>query len=328
MNRAWNIPPGRVAQRVQKFQVDSHPDTDVHSPAHSATSKVHTADAAAITSRASPTRNPTVTLAMREPAEEEESIIKEEAGRVISPPPVPVIQEKAETLPPQLPGERTIERGRALHRASVMEPREQDDEELDQVLEDVRSRLYSVQNIVKRERSGSSQARDEMMDELGSMLDNAIATTMTPLHPSNAREGMVSSRGRRLSTSPAKQQLAVTTALSRSQSLKASSPSHSRFYDRRKDIASDISSASGGPLVPAPPPVSPVLQSFTHRVQNAPEKSPVKPHGPMHISSMPRHLFDTGSDLGRQRQVSEPMVFALRRTGFPLASPVRERRLL
>lgn len=160
---------------------------------------------------------------------------------------------------------------------------------VNETLEDVRARLYSVQRIVKRERSGSSQARDEVMDELGSMIDSAIATTMTPLPspklPARAASSRRASRPRPQSS---------VSSLARSQSL------NPRF----KEL--DRPSSGAGTMTATQPSLS----------------------GNQKYSAFPPHLFSVQSVSHRARQSSEPAPIMPRRTGFPLTNPVRERALL
>jgi len=255
---------------------------------------------------------------------EEVPIIENEPVKIASPMPITVGQGNTKTFAPQLSNEQPAERGRTLRREPLLESREDGDKELGEILDVVRSRLYSVQNMVRRERSGSSHAKDDMMDELGNMLDDAIATTMTPVRHSNTLGRMVKSHSRHASISSAKQSLPTTTTLSRSQSLKVSGPSHSRFYDRRKEVASDISSASGGLPVPAPPPASPARPLPGNITpQEMPRKSSVTPRESVQYKSAQTQLLES-----KVRQISQPMMPSMRPPGFPFTSPVRERRLL
>lgn len=163
----------------------------------------------------------------------------------------------------------------------------------DEALEDVRARLYSVQRIVKHERSGSPQARDEVMDELDSMIDSAIATTMTPL-PSPRLPPRAASSGRAARPRPQ----SSASSLTRSQSLK----SHHKVF------SADPASSSARTVSTLQPP---------------PQFSCAQQH-----LAIPTRLISTQSKLHRSRQASEPASIVARRTGFPLTSPVRERALL
>lgn len=191
-------------------------------------------------------------------------------------------------------------RGRALQRHSDTETEET--ENIEHVLEDVRSRLYSVQKIVRRERSGSSQARDELLDDLGTMLDTAIATTMTPLNTPmlQARTSFVQGRG--TSVSPPKQSK-PSMQPSRSQSVKVVNPLHVRLASR-PETSGDSTTR--------------VAQTEVPTRNQSPE--PLKK--PFHLK------LDFLSDQKRNRQVSEPLTTLHRPTGFPLTSPVREKTLL
>ena len=133
-----------------------------------------------------------------------------------------------------------------------------------------------------------------MMDELGSMLDNAIATTMTPL-PRSPHLPTRSSSSKR--PSPAKQVVSRST-FSRSQSLKTANPNPTKIH------ATELS------------------------LPQSPAKIAVDVREPRASAALPQQLFDTELRLQRQRQVSEPLTFVGRHTGFPLSSPVRERTLL
>lgn len=269
--RALNIPSGRVSQRIQAFQ-----DVSKASPA---------------SSRAIPPRPPHST-----PVNPSTLLVAELRQDNKRPRPQPVLHldQQDPVQKPDQPSklEEIEERGRSLQRSSSpLNPEEL--EEVDEVLEDVRARLFSVQKIVRREQSGSSQARDEMMDELGSMLDNAIATTITPHHTSLAPTRSSSSRR----PSPKKQTPAPST-LSRSQTMKTISPSSSMAGRAEK---------------------SP-LHAIT--------KSPRKAAKQSSVFDLSANLLEKISDGPRKRQVSEPAAFVTRRTGFPLSSPVRERALL
>lgn len=191
-------------------------------------------------------------------------------------------------------------RGRALQRQSDTEP--EDAEKIDDVLEDVRSRLYSVQKIVRRERSGSSQARDELLDDLGTMLDTAIATTMTPLNTPmlQARTSCIQNRG---TSASSPKQSRPSRHLSRSQSVKGINPLHVRLSSQP----------------PAP-------EGTTARI--AQTEVPTRSQSPVSFKKATHLKLDLGSDPRRNRQVSEPLTALHRPTGFPLTSPVRERTLL
>lgn len=191
------------------------------------------------------------------------------------------------------------ERGRSTQRQPDTEP--EDPEKIEDVLEDVRTRLYSVQKIVRRERSGSSQARDEMLDDLGTMLDTAIATTMTPLNTPvlQARSSFIG--GRAGSVSPVRQSRPATW-VSRSQSAKHVNPLHVRLTSR--------------PALPRDSPMHGARTEGPTRVQ-----SPENFGKPILAGS---HYFDKQRD----RQVSEPVTNFSLPFGFPLTSPVRERALL
>lgn len=230
--------------------------------------------------------------------------------------PIPESPEKSnmaelptEKVTPQLvPGSTTQpnehdepdERGRTLERHSDTEP--EDAEKKDDVLEDVRSRLYSVQKIVRRERSGSSQARDEMLHELGDMLDTAIATTMTPLNTPalKPRASFMQSRG--VSLSPAKQPRS-SIRLSRSQSVKNERPLLVRLSSRPRFLRDD-------------------------KLRNTQTEVPTRAQSPDLISTNAPSFFGHRLDHNRNRQVSEPVIPLPRPSGFPLSSPVRERTLL
>lgn len=165
-------------------------------------------------------------------------------------------------------------------------------DEVDEILDEVRTRLYSVQKIVRREQSGSSQARDEMIHELGTMLDNAIATTMTPLHTPRPF-----TRGSSLKRLSPKKQAPIASQLGRSQSVKVISSS--------------------------PPKMDQLLSSPPKSTIS----SPTKEISRLQITD---DAYESATPIGvrRRRQSSEPVAFIPRRTGFPLASPVRERALL
>lgn len=266
--RALNIPPGRVAQRLQAFQSRSSSPTTI--------------------SRETP-RAPVSTPLDPPPPQLSPTPLK---GEVTQPDAPRQTQEVKQEAGPQKYDEM-VERGRALQRASDPELTTEGEDQVDDVLEDVRSRLYSVQNIVRRERSGSSQARDELMYELGSMLDNAIATTLSPLTRS-PRVPPRSPSSRR--PSPIKQPL-PQASISRSVSLK---PTNTTLTESRPTVSSP---------------------------SRSPSKTPTRVPPPERANALP-NLLHGGRGPSRHRQTSEPLAFVARRTGFPLASPVRERALL
>lgn len=269
--RALNIPSGRVFQRIRAYQ-----DVSKAPPS---------------SSRSIPPRPPNST-----PVNSTTPVLAELQQETQHTAPLPVLHSGQQNHSPKpdehIEYEEIAERGRTLQRSSSpLNPEEL--EEVDEVLEDVRARLFSVQKIVRREQSGSSQARDEMMDELGSMLDNAIATTITPHHTSLVPTRSSSSRR----PSPRKQ-TPVPSTLSRSQTMKATSP--------RSSVAEPIE---------------------THPERVISKSSPKAGKTPVDFD-LPTCLLEQESDFRRNRQVSEPAAFVTRRTGFPLSSPVRERALL
>ncbi|KAK5071780.1 hypothetical protein LTR51_006261 [Lithohypha guttulata] len=234
--RTWNIPPGRVSQRIQAFQDDSK-----SSPA-----------------RAKDSPKPPTTFHPSPPV-----------------PQSPMIQPKIEELPEivelatQPPNEEheiepatnleheLRDRGHPAQRSSPI-PEPENLEEVDEVLEDVRARLFSVQKIVRREQSSSSQVRDELMDELGTMLDNAIATTMSPLqipHPltrSSSSRRPPPMQPESDSAQPVRSQSVKVAGLARSQdrttvpsSAKSSSNSHTESPVKLRGLT---------PAKPLPPP--------------------------------------------------------------------------
>lgn len=188
--------------------------------------------------------------------------------------------------------EQQEERGRRPHRTTSRDFEPDSLDEVDEILNEVRSRLFSVQKIVRREQSGSSQARDDMMDELGTMLDNAIATTMTPLLVSHPL-----TRGPSLKRPSPKKQSPVPSHLGRSQSVKISSSSPLKTNQASSSL---------------------VISQLNSPAQKIPQLQ------------IPDNAYRsiTSIETRRRRQSSEPGVFIPRRTGFPLASPVRERALL
>lgn len=275
--RASNIPPGRVAQRLQAFQ--NEPNSS------SASSRG--------------------TLKARVPVEptpqiSTSNLAKNEFHEPEAPPETQQSRPEADSA--KYEEVEVEERGRTLQRGPMPDVDSEDEARVDQVLENVRSRLYSVQHIVRRERSGSSQARDDLMDELGSMLDNAIATTMSPLPRSPHLPTRISSSKR---PSPTKQ--SIPTTLSRSQSLKLANPNPSRPLPKEPGLLSS-------PEKKAPQP--------------SPARTAAKIPPTVITSAAVRQLFEKDLMPQRQRQASEPLAFTARRTGFPLSSPVRERALL
>ncbi|KAK5953360.1 hypothetical protein OHC33_005304 [Knufia fluminis] len=274
--RALDIPPGRVAQQLQAFQAMPR-------------------------SPAAPEKEPKEPKEPKETPKAPHSTPFEPTPHAITPnlgeekPGVPNVPPVTQQVKQEVEGEdhEVKARGRTRHRDPQPEVASEDEDQVDEVLEDLRSRLFSVQNIVRRERSGSSQARDDMMDELGSMLDNAIATTLSPLARSPRAPPRSSSSKR---PSPTKHSLPQSQP-SRSQSLKPANPSPRSIH--RPDFS----------------------------LQSSPETA-IKFREPLPTPALPRQLFDKDVKLQRQRQTSEPLFFTARRTGFPLSSPVRERALL
>lgn len=203
----------------------------------------------------------------------------------------------AEAIEPIVPSdiqevdEQAEERGRGSARSSDADLESDALDEVDVILDEVRTRLYSVQKIVRREQSGSSQARDKMMDELGTMLDNAIATTITPTQTRPVTRGSSMRRPSPKKASP------VASTLGRSQSVKVSGSS---------------------PLK--------VDQGFAS-LSRSNTTSPSRQLSHLQIPESPYRSI-TPIEIRRRRQSSEPGTFLPRRTGFPLASPVRERALL
>lgn len=263
------IPAGRVSQRVQAIQDAS---------------KAFPASSGAISPK-TPQRT-SIDLIFPPPSFTETT--PKHLGTRPSPEKDKQQNQKAES---SIRHEETEGRGRKPQRCiSLLQSEELN--EVDEVLEDVRARLHSVQNII-REQSGSSHGRDEMMDELGSMLDDAIATTMVPFHGPHMPTRCSSSRR----PSP-KKQVTAPSPLSRSQSTKTAGT--------RLPM---VESMPKNPLRSPPK----ELPRVSERVQDASES----------IKLLENH-FETG----RKRQVSEPAAFITRRTGFPLSSPVRERALL
>lgn len=190
-------------------------------------------------------------------------------------------------------------RGRSLQRHLGREL--QDSEDFEDVMDDVRSKLHSVRKIVRRGRSGSSQARDEMLDDLGTMLDTAIATTMTPLNTPRILGPSPFVQVRADSVSPAKQSR-PHAPLARTLSARQVNPLHIRLS--------------------SPPP----LQSNTTVHSARAEAS-----GAVQSPTSSKKPSLVGSDFfvkQRDRQVSEPGASFSRPYGFPLTSPVRERTLL
>lgn len=281
--RAWNIPAGRVSQRIQAFQDESRASpVRSRDPRHPPTIFERTPQFSepAVSEPDSPQPEKPELPEIKDfgdlPAEEED--IRQDLST----------QESAEDLD---------DRGRTVERAPSPLPQPGNLQDVDEVLEDVRARLYSVQKIVRRQQSGSSQVREDMMDELGTLLDNAIATTMTPqLTPNPLIRSASSRRPSQLNQS------AQSSQLGRSQSVKVASP----YRPRAKSTA--YSEAQ-----------SPV---------KSPPKSPVRMPKELPAISLPPHLFEDRANKPRDRQASEPMAFVPRRTGFPLSSPVRERALL
>ncbi|KAK5085127.1 hypothetical protein LTR70_008081 [Exophiala xenobiotica] len=302
--RALDIPPGRVAQRLQVFQSRSSSPTTLSREIPQAPVSTPLDPPPPILSPTPPKNDP---VKLDAPAESQE--IKRYAE--------PAKHEEVE------------QRGRTLQRASDTELSTEDEDQVD-VLDDVRSRLYSVQSIVRRERSGSSQARDELMNELGSMLDNAIATTLSPL----TRSPQVPPRSSSSKMpSPMKQTL-PQASLSRSESLKSAS---ANFFEARP-----IVSSAAQPSPKQPMPQANISRSQSLKVANpkptnnslkessplqSPTKTPTMVPPPERISVLPS-LLSAERGPQRHRQTSEPLDFVARRTGFPLVSPVRERALL
>ena len=245
-----------------------------------------------------------------------------------------------------------IERGRSLLRLSEAYLDTEDQDQVDQILEDVRSRLVSVQSIVRRERSGSSQARDEMMHELGSMLDNAIATTMSPFspsprvpprRPSSKTPSSIKYPLPQASLSRSESMKVVDASLVRHQPQKSSplpSPSKASRKSQLFEADNGRSSLYSGETE-AEPQASPLRNQslevvdaslVKYQPQNSSSLSSPKQ---VLIKSQPVEASDARSSLyfgkpeaERYRQASEPAAFRARRTGFPLSSPVRERALL
>lgn len=142
--------------------------------------------------------------------------------------------------------------GRVNRGTSTADEKSLSTEEQIQVIDKVRSRLCSAQDIVRRNRTKSSSTRDGMMGELDDMLDQAIATTTSP--------------------SPVK-------------------------MDQRR---THVDSSNETPIKTMPPRAADTLRtrdSHDYLAEQAPSPS-------------------------------TNLSLALRRTGFPLTSPVKERMLL
>ena len=303
--RALDIPPGRVAQRLQAFQSRSSSPTTLSREIPQAPVSTPLDPPPPILSPTPPKNDP---VKLDAPAESQE------------------IKQDAE--PPK--HEEVEQRGRTLQRASDPELGTEDEDQVEDVLDDVRSRLYSVQSIVRRERSGSSQARDELMNELGSMLDNAIATTLSPL----TRSPQVPPRSSSSKMpSPMKQTL-PQASLSRSESLKSAS---TNLIEARPIVSSAAQPSQKQPMPQAnisrsqslkvanPKPTNSSLQESSPL--QSPTKTPTMVPPPERVSPLPS-LLSAERGPQRHRQTSEPLDFVARRTGFPLVSPVRERALL
>ena len=303
-DRAWNIPSGRVSQRLAAFQNDSK-----STPSSNVTPKAQTPNLLTSTPVTNPSHAPTPQFEKPEESIENEQEYHEAETRQES---MTSLEEKPVEEP-----EVETHRGRPAQRPSSihMEPRELS--EMDDVLEDVRSRLYSVQKIVRREQSGDSEQRDEMLSELGTMLDDAILTTMTPLHAPHPLTRNSSSRR----PSPLKQS-SEPPQLGRSQSVKAEDLAYEKDHFEPVQLARSQSVKTVSPGQASNEPTPPT--SF----QSPPKSLDTFSRLPKSPTSLRRHVFEPRIERHRQRQNSEPASFIARRTGFPLSSPVRERALL
>lgn len=225
-----------------------------------------------------------------------------------------------EPAPKHEPRELCVEevRGRDTTPVLVHDDATQANVQEDQVIEDVRQRLESLQQIVRREQSRSSVARDGLMDELGDMLDSAIATTMAP--PNLQSSQMSRSASMKTSHSPSKLPRSIS-GLSRSQSLtgtsRAEKPS-GRGFGKLEMCKLTITVAAS------------TLQSQSSATgsQEVPDFSSHPNARPALHPDMLDEVPHSISNSGIRGHTSESGGLKARRTGFPLGSPVRERAML
>ena len=285
-HRALNIPVGRVSQRISAIQNNAdNPVENRPFPRQTSTSPLRDQPLPVAHHLKQPKSEPEPRDASTILEDNLEASVGQLEHQTLEP--VPTLSTA--TYSPK--GKDPV-RGRSSNRDSVNEPFESAQEEnLDEVLDAVRERLYSVQKMVRREQSGSSQARDEMMDELGTMLDHAIATTMTPIQSPRPP-----TRGSSIRRSSPVKQSAMHSQLERSQSVKLTKiqPTESVHILPRPRRATTTSEAGSNPNIRA--------RTVTDQY--------------------------TSSEPDRNLQIPNPNSFGHRRTGFPLVSPVRERALL
>lgn len=202
--RNTGIPPGRVKQGIQRFSAD--PSNDACGP--------YRATSTTLSEHTSRPRKIGAFLVSSIDGQNEASHEACPRSRSIS-----ELDAVKEPTPKHEPRELCVEevRGRDTTPVLVHDDATQVDVQDGQVIEDVRQRLESLQQIVRREQSRSSVARDGLMDELGDMLDTAIATTMAPTNlPSSQLSRSISMKS---SHSPTKLPRSVPN-LSRSQSAR------------------------------------------------------------------------------------------------------------
>lgn len=295
-HRPLNIPSGRVAQVLKALQ-DTPPDPTIHRTSTSKTRKASTINETSAKQDISPEDK------RKPPQNENVTTSVEDSQRTTHPTELSAVKASPrhdrDSTSQSEASEQLGFRGRPSARQSFT--RAQNPDNLDEALEDIRSKLHSVQKIIRRERSGSSEARDEMLDDLGTMLDSAIATTLTPLNTPmlGARPP---SRVRGASSSPAKQPRS-SSQLARSQSVKQIDPLHLRLSSRP---------ALSGDATPS-----------ALRIE-LPTRAQTPDVSKMSTLAYPIHQLEQQRD----RQVSAPVNKFARPFGFPLTSPVRERTLL